>query len=343
MTTEAAAVNYRAPAGSLILKAGSPRPQWLAARRRGLGGSDVAAAMGIDKYTTPFALWSEKTQPGDPVDEGTEAMWWGTHTEALTVARFEMRTGLQTRRAGTYAHTQHAHHLVNPDRFVSDGGVLEVKDHESLSEAGKRLLKGEITARAYVQLMWACHVTGRSHGWFAAKVGKQTVILGPFDRDEAFIARLVATADQFWEYVVSRTPPPLDLATADAAEIAARYPTVTPDECVDVHEQPIPDMYLDDLARLAEIRAGAEELAGERDAIEKRLKALIGDREYLTVGGRPVLRWQQVAGRSAFDKATAVAELARLTGRTPVEVEADLTKRGNPSRRLTPIELKEAS
>lgn len=336
--TEPRAVNFAAPAGRLILPVESTRTAWLATRRRGLGGSDVAAVLGMDKYTTPFALWSEKTHDGAPVDEGTEAMWWGTHTEALTVDRFEQRTGLQTRRAGTYAHRDHDHHLVNPDRFTHDGGVLEVKDHESLSDAGKQLLKGEVTDRAFVQLQWACHVTGRSHGWFAAKVGKQTVVLGPFDRDEAFIARMVDAADRFWDLVQTRTAPPLDLGTADADEIAARFPTVTPDACVDVTDQPIPEIYLDDLARLDQIRAGAQELAGERDAIEKRLKALIGDREYLTVNGRPVWRWQEVAGRRAFDKDTAVAELARLTGRTPVEVEADLTKRGRGSRRFIRIE-----
>lgn len=333
-------VDYAAPAGRLVLPVDSPRPQWLLARRAGLGGSDVAALMGLDKYTSPFEAWSEKVSAVDPVDEPTEAMWWGTHTEALTVERFETLTGLQTRRAGTYAHREYAHHMVNPDRFTSDGGVLEVKDHESLSDAGKLVLKGEITARAYVQLMWACHVTGRSHGWFAAKVGKTTKVVGPFPRDEGYIAELTEAADRFWEMVQSQTPPPLIVAEATADEIAARYPVVEPDTAVDVTDQPIPDMYLDDLKRLAEIRDGAEDLAGERAEIEKRLKALIGDREYLTVEGRPVYRWQQVAGRSAFDKATAVARLAELTGSTPVEVEADLTKRGKPTRRFSPVEVK---
>lgn len=334
-------VDYQVPTGRLVLRVDADRPDWLLARRQGLGGSDVAALMGLDPYTTPFELWSDKVSHDPPPDEPSEAMWWGTHTEALTVERFETQTGLETRRAGMHAHRDHPHHLVNPDRLVSDGGVLEVKDHESLSNAGKQVLRGEITDRAYVQLMWACHVTGRPHGWFVAKVGKQTKVLGPYPRDDEYIARLVAAADAFWDLVQTRTPPPLNVVEATGAELLARFPEVVePESAVDVNDQPIPEMVLDDLRRLDEIRAGADELAGEREAIEKRLKALIGEREYLTVGGRPVWRWQAVAGRSAFDKATAIARLAELEGRTPVEVEADLTKRGKPSRRFVRVEDK---
>lgn len=334
--------NYTAPSGRLILPVDAPREDWLRTRLLGVGGTDVATITGANKYATPFDAWSAKLDP-DPVEVSSEAMWWGTNTERLTAFRFEEITGLQTRRAGTYAHREHTHHLVNPDRFTSDGGVLEIKDHESLSDAGKTVLRGEVTAHAYTQLMWACHVTGRSHGWFAAKVGKKTVVLGPFPRDEEFIARLMAAADVFWEQVQTRTPPPMDLATITPEEVAARFPTVDPDTAVEVTSLPIPDMYLDDLARLDEIRDLGSKFAAEREQIEARLKALIGDHEYLTISGRPVLRWQQVAGRRAFDKAAAVRQLAELTGRTPVEVEADLTKQGAPTRRFSPITAKDAA
>lgn len=333
-------VDYAAPAGRLILPVSAPREEWLTTRLQGIGGSDVAAIMGLSSYTSAYDVWSSKVDPRTD-DASSEAMWWGQQTEALTVQRFEQETGLATRRAGTYAHRDHSHHMVNPDRFVEDGGVLEVKDHEAMSDAGKTVLRGGITEAAYAQLQWAIHVTGRSHGWFVAKVGKRAMVRGPFPRDDAFITEAIAAADVLWQYVVARTAPPVDLATVRPEEVADRFPVVTPGEAFEVTSLAIPDMALDDIARLQEIRVTGEAFAAEREQIETRLKALIGDREYLTVDGRPVFRWQQVAGRKAFDKDAAVRRLAELTGKTPVEVEQELTKQGAPSRRFSPVETKE--
>lgn len=333
------AANFRAPHGKLILPVTASREDWLAARLKGVGGTDIATLMGANKYQTIFDAWSDKTNP-NPVEESSEAMWWGSQTEALTVERFEQETGLTTKRAGTYAHRKHPHHLINPDRFTSDGGVLEVKDHESLSEAGKTVLSGEVTDHAWCQLQWAMHVTGRSHGWFAAKVGKRAVVLGPYPRNDAAIGRMVEKANWFWNLVQEGTPPPIDFDTITAEEVALRFPTVEPESTVEVEALPLPELVLDDLTRLAELRATGEKAAEERAAIETRLKAAIGDREYLTVGGRPVYRWQQVAGRRTFDKAAAVQALAQAWGKTPTEVEAELTRQGAPSRRFSPVKEK---
>lgn len=336
------AVDYKAPAGKLLLTTEATRAEWLAARLTGVGGTDIATLLGSNKYQTPFEAWQDKFVE-NPQEESSEAMWWGSQTEALTATRFEEATGLQTRRAGMYHHRKNRHHLANPDRFTSDGGVLEIKDHESLSGAGKTVLKGDITDHAFDQLMWYLHVTGRSHGWFAAKVGKKTVVLGPFPRDDDYIAKQVAAANKFWEHVETNTPPPLDVANVTAEELAYRFPSANPDAAVEVDDLPVPDMILDDLARLAELKAGAAEIDGEKAKIEARLKATVGDREYLTVHGRPVLRWQSVAGRKTFDKASAVKSLAEHIGKTPVEVEADFTKQGAPTRRLSLIEDKAAA
>lgn len=37
------------------------REEWLALRRQGIGGSDVAAILGLSKFKTQQELWMEKT------------------------------------------------------------------------------------------------------------------------------------------------------------------------------------------------------------------------------------------------------------------------------------------
>ena len=41
---------------------------WLKHRREGLGGSDMATILGLNKYKTPYELWLEKTGREQPVD-----------------------------------------------------------------------------------------------------------------------------------------------------------------------------------------------------------------------------------------------------------------------------------
>ncbi len=35
--------------------------QWLAERRKSIGGSDAAAIVGMNHYVTPYMLWADKT------------------------------------------------------------------------------------------------------------------------------------------------------------------------------------------------------------------------------------------------------------------------------------------
>lgn len=329
-TTPEPRTDWACPRGRLVLRADAARGDWLSARRAGIGGSDVATLAGANRYSNPFAIWQSKVDdPGD--DEQSEAQWWGQHTEALTTDRFETITGLRTRRAGMYAHRDHAHHLVSVDRLVSDGGVLEVKDHEVLSIAGKHVLAGRITDHARLQLQWAMHVTGRSHGWFAAKVGKTTNVLGPIYPDFDTITWLVGLADGMWSQVQDRTPPPVDPFHLADGELAARFPTVI--EADAAVEADVPDLVMDDLSALAAAKADIAAATARKAAIEDRLKAQIGDREYLTVAGRPVARWQQVAGRKSLDTKALDAAHPGLRDQ--------YLKQGAPTRRLIDLTSKE--
>ena len=64
-------------------------PEWHEARRHGIGGSDVAAALGISKYKTQLELWGEKTGLAPSDFEGNEFTYWGTAIEDLLFQRYK--------------------------------------------------------------------------------------------------------------------------------------------------------------------------------------------------------------------------------------------------------------
>lgn len=333
--------NYRVPNATLILPADASRDDWLKTRRTGLGGSDIAEITGASSFRTPFEVWLDKTSDTEPVEEQRDIFWFGNEVEPLLAARFTEDTGIATRNVGTYQSKEHPFLLANPDRFTADGGVLEIKTTGGYTDKAKEWRAGEIPDNAYVQVQVYLAVTGRSHGWFIALVDRTPHIVGPVDRDENLIAEIRSTAALFWAHVLSNEPPPVDLATVTPSELAVRHPRVLdPESCT---EAPLPELVEDDLAKLAEIKDTEATLKDERTAIETRLKATVGDREYLTVNGRPVVRWAEVSGRRTFDSDAAVAKIAADRGveATKVNLKAirdEFTKQGSPTRRLTIIE-----
>lgn len=333
--------DYRVPGAKLILPADAPRADWLKVRRQGLGGSDVAEITGASSFTTPFEIWQDKTSDTDPVEEVKDIFWFGQEVEPLLATRFTEDTGIATRNVGTYANKKTPWAIANPDRLTADGGILEIKTTGIYTDKARDWQAGEIPDNAYVQLQWYLSVTGRSHGWFIALVDRTPHIVGPVDRDDDLIAEIRSTAALFWAHVLANDPPPVDLATVTPSELAVRHPRVLdPESCT---EAPLPELVEDDLTKLAEIKDTEATLKTERTAIETRLKAVIGDHEYLTIDGRPVARWQEIAGRKTFDQDAVLTKLAADRGveTTKVNLKAirdEFTKQGSPTRRLTIIE-----
>src|SRR3990167_4211011 len=71
---------------------GLEKEAWLAERRTGIGGSDVSAILGINKYKTPYQIWQEKR--GEvPEFEGNERTKWGVLHEPLILEEYCKESG----------------------------------------------------------------------------------------------------------------------------------------------------------------------------------------------------------------------------------------------------------
>ncbi len=66
-------------------------------RHLGLGGSDVAAALGLSPFKTPLQLWAEKRKlPSALLSDDALHLRLGHHLEPFIAAEFERQSGLQT-------------------------------------------------------------------------------------------------------------------------------------------------------------------------------------------------------------------------------------------------------
>ncbi|MGH2393743.1 MAG: YqaJ viral recombinase family protein, partial [Candidatus Limnocylindria bacterium] len=278
--------------------------QWLAERRKGIGGSDIATLLGINPYQSEYELWLDKTgRAGE--QERTGAMQRGVWLEPRLAEIFRERTGLAVRRCGLVAHRIQRRLRATPDRLAEDGGCVEIKSMGTYSKVRTEWRQGGIAKAAYAQAQYQLLVTGRPHAWLVAyEIDHEPIIRGPVERDEPLITRMIDKALSWWaDHVTADTAPPVDLSTIDDREIVLRWPTAALGTFVEA-EYPAHVRAL--LAERAELKATEKAAKDRAKEIDQALKVMVGDAEALLVGDRPVLTLKEQPNTPAVDPALPI-------------------------------------
>ena len=117
-----------------IPASGMSREGWLLERKNSLGGSDMGAVLGLNKYRSPYAVWAEKTGllPEQP---DNEAMRQGRDLEDYVAQRFEEKSGKAVQRMNYLLRNDAAPYLhANIDRrIIGEKAGVECKTASGLS------------------------------------------------------------------------------------------------------------------------------------------------------------------------------------------------------------------
>lgn len=295
-----------------------PRDEWLALRRRGIGGSDAAAVLGLDPYRSPAAVYADKLGLIPDDEEPSEAAYWGTVLEDVVAQEFARRTGHTIRRRNAILrHPEHEWMIADVDRFVYEEGrltgLLEVKTASAW--VAEQWEDGQVPNRVVVQVQHYLAVTGLQRGYIAALIGGQRYVQARIDRDDELIAMLIEREGAFWrDHVLAGVPPVLDGSEASAEIVRRLYPEARPQSSVI-----LPAEARDLLERRRQVRADVERSQTELAEIDNRLKQLVGEAEaaYLPGEREPVITWKNVESRRVDTKALKAAglydEYARVT------------------------------
>lgn len=97
---------------------GMIREEWLKERKKSLGGSDMGAVLGLNKYRSPYTVWAEKTGRIGEEPEN-EAMRIGRDLEPYVASRFEEVSRKGVRRMNYLLRREDCPHLhANIDRQI---------------------------------------------------------------------------------------------------------------------------------------------------------------------------------------------------------------------------------
>lgn len=235
-------------------------PEWLEARRHGLGGSDAAAILGLSRWKSPYSLWLNKTGQ-TPEGVQHEAALWGHLLESPVKNEYSRRLA---RQIGPGVVMQK--YADWPVLFANtDGAIVECSPYFPAPASGAGIYEGKTCSAYYshewkngvplyyeVQVQQYLAVMGLDWAGVACLVGGNRLVTFDVLRDDRFIRNYLRVAKAFWARVESGDPPPIDPSPATEAALDSLWQrtgqpgrvidldwegTMLAHELVDVNEQ----------------------------------------------------------------------------------------------------------
>jgi len=239
-------------------------------RRHFIGGSDIAAVMGVSRWVTPLQLWSEKTGQTDPADlSKNEAVEMGHELEETVARLFTKRTGKKVRRSPkNYTSGKFSYMRCQVDRLVEGTDeLLECKTASAWKE--KEWAGEEIPVEYILQVNWQLGITGRRIGHIAVLIGGQKFVYKEILFDKKLFSDQVIAAVDFWGMVQNMVPPAVK--AADNSFIVELHPKAGTEIAAASLEM------TDAIAMLQQTKAQIIDLETTKKEIEAKIKAVIGD------------------------------------------------------------------
>lgn len=289
------------------------KTEWLLARRKGIGGSDVAAILGLSRYRSPLDVYAEKTSEEPPEDKPSESAHFGTLLENVVAKEFADRTGMKVQRVNKMLRAGERDWMIaNLDRAVVNpeiAGNVRVQDEQRQAETNRMLTTDAIleckTASAFIadqwgesqeaeivsgkvvtehkipiyyetQVQWYMGITGAQVCYVAVLLGGQDFRIYAVNRDDDVIKALQEQCHEFWtEHVLKKVPP----APATQEEVQKLF-TKDDGEMIEATNE-----VATDIGELRTLNEKIKQLEGEQKVVKDRICAALGEKTGFTIAG----------------------------------------------------------
>lgn len=273
------------------------RLEWLKTRQTGIGGSDVAAILGLSKWKTPLDVYNAKIAE-NPVEESNASIEWGNRLEPVIRQKYADVTGIPvTIPNTTFRHPEHPFMIANVDGLLPDGSVLEIKTARSGADWGEEGTD-EIPEYYLTQVQHYMAVTGAKMCDVAVLIGASDFRIYHVDFDPEIAAMLIEEEKAFWQRVIDRNPP----APRTYAEASAAFPR-SKAQAVEASDE-----ILHEAIELESVNRQIDELKERKEELQGLITSFMGESDTLATAGRTIATWKTSKPRVTFDSATFKAK-----------------------------------
>jgi putative phage-type endonuclease len=266
------AVNYRTPGSTLVLPAKADRELWLAERTKGVGGSDISAILGLNKWKSAYGVWCDKLGFAPEVRVNA-AMRWGLLLESAMRTAFMEDTGLKVRSAGLHRSKERDYAQITVDGLVSDGGNFESKTLQQWT--ADEWEDDQVSDHAELQVQWGMYVTGRDHSWVVGLIDGRDFRTRRVERDEQLINIILDRVDTFWHENVKGQKAPA-MTNISLEEVKSLYRVGIEEKSRNLSEaELVALMQLD--TELKQVKADIKAKDAEEARLQAEIRAIIGE------------------------------------------------------------------
>ena len=188
-------------------------PEWHAARRSVIGGSEIGSIMGVNNFQSGYVLWYKKAGLIPDDSEENPLFEWGHRLEPAVAQKFaDEHPEFRVSMSGSFVHEDRPWHGANPDRLLSAMYEVvtehgEIVEYEAPPEAVleiKTSMNGygwendKCPVKYVAQLRWYLECFGFDYGYLVvlANLGDYREFLVPRDPSQPVVSG--QTGEQEW-------------------------------------------------------------------------------------------------------------------------------------------------
>ena len=301
-------------------------------RPLGIGGTDIAAILGLSSYKTPLEVWTRLIS-GNEYSPDLLHLRFGQHAESFIANEYERATRLKTHsHPEPIFHPQHGFMFGHVDRLVSESGesavvsgkintnrLLECKTTSAFnrSEWGDEG-SDQIPSTYLMQCAWYLAITRCEVADVAVLLGNNDFRIYHIKRDLELEDLLLMHAQRFWSDHVLTMSPPKPITCEDAALLFPKNDANSEIEADDQISQAL-EHYREKLSQ-------ANALSDECERLKTEILTYMGHSERLCFRGKTLATWKCAKPSQRIDtKALAAAH---------PEIAANFTHQTLGSRRF---------
>lgn len=248
-------------------------------RSKGLGGSDIAAIVGLSKWATPFDVWLDKKGSAPRQDEEP---WqsWGNKLEPFIASAYVDKTQQKiVKCAVTLANVNRPWQLGSPDYLCVDRPAgIDCKNVRMKSSEWGEEGTDMIPAYYLIQVQYYMTLLGIPVYDLPVLFGGSQFEIFTIENNEKLGASLLEKAEEFWKtYILGDKQPEIEDSSRVRDWIRSKFPhhirplrTATHQEDTIAHE-------------LHKIKAVLADIEKEKADLEAKLKLSIAEDEGLTL------------------------------------------------------------
>lgn len=250
-------------------------------KRNFIGGSDVAAILGLSRYRTPYEVWDEKKNGNNPFT-GNQFTEWGTRLEPVIIQKFQDDNEVEVfDNNKKFIHPDYPFLGCHPDGLFKKKGETKLLEVKTVGSNAYKHWGNDLPLEYYCQVQHNMMVTFTKSAVFAYFVLDDRFYDEiTINYDTEYIAKQMDFLIDWWTRYVEGDEIPTKIVTD--------YEKDSPEKSIVEADEDALNAY----NNLVTIKGKIKDLADLKDTYEVKLKEKIGEHTEMMHGLETLATWR---------------------------------------------------